>query len=445
MTTTPSEKLLFLHIPRTGGGSLTNILDDHYDVADIAPFWNPQDFARDGTHDLSRYKLIRGHCGPNEVERVAGQGFSTITFLRDPLARTASIYRWLRTLDVHEELADGARVAEAYGAVEPTFDPKSQHAIEAARRLSFEEFVETDVATDFVSDGQTINLGTAPVEPNSGTIDLHSKKQFRDREIRTNTLPRARDFVQDCLTVGIIENYAESVMLLHYLMRWPLRLQQQNFHDTKTHMAMTDFTDRAREAVKQRNQADMLLYQFACKRFDEQFAVMAEDLGTDDVSEMPTHINARFREEGLQMSKPFSSVQVNARNVWPGLGWSAREFAGQGQYRRSFDSESVVTLNVTLDPTLDFGKPRVLTLFLQQCVDADPGQNIRIDIDGQILEFGGNGPPNNPDSGSPPLYPYYWGVPFGKIYEHEGRLEVTIRLVDVGSSALVSVGAFEVL
>ncbi len=440
----PSDKLLFVHIPRTGGGSLINVLDDHYDVADIAPFWNPQDFASDGSHDLSKYKLIRGHCGPNEIERVADQGFSTITFLRDPLARTGSIYRWLRTLEVRDELADGARVADAYGAAEPTFDPESQKAIEAARRLSFEEFVETDIAVDFVSNGQTINLGTAPVAPNSRTIDLHSKKQFRDRKIRTNTLPRALNFIRDCLTVGIIEKYAESVLLLHYLMGWPLRLQQQNFHDTKAHMAMTHFTDRAREAVEQRNRADMLLYQLACKRFDAQFAAMTEDLGSDDPAELPTLINAKFRDKCLQESEPRSSVQVNARNAWPGLGWGAREFVGQGQYCRSIGPDDVATLNVTLDPTLDFGKPRVLSFFLQQCVDVDPGQNIRIDIDGQVLDFGGNGPPTSLGDGLPALYPFYWGIPFGKVYEHEGRLEMTIRLVDVDSSALVSVGAFEV-
>lgn len=438
-----SKKLLFVHIPRTGGGSLINILDDHYDVADIAPFWNPQDFARDEAHDLKKYRLVRGHCGPNEIERLGDSQYATITFLRDPVARTASIYRWLRTLDVAEEIKDGAAVAQAYGADTPTFDPKSQDAIEAARSLSFEDFIEVDVATDFVSNGQTINLGSPPLEPGFG-IDLHSWEQFRDDEVQRHTLPRALSFLERCLMVGIIERYAESVILLHYLMGWHLAPMAPNFHDTKAHVGMTKLTDHARDAVALRNQADISLYEFARVRFQEQFDRMANDLGTDDVREMPSAVNARYRENFFRERSPVSFVQVTAGAEWPGTGWSARKFLGGGRYARSIGADDVVTLSVLLDPTVDFGKPRILSLCLQECIDVDPAKDIRVDIDGQVLEFGGNGPLTGQDNGLPTLYPYYWGVPFGKIYQHEGRIELNIRLVDVNASAHVYVGAFEV-
>lgn len=439
----PSDKLIFVHIPRTGGGSLINVLDDHYDVADIAPFWNPQDFAKDETHDLSRYKLIRGHCGPNEIERVVDQGFSTITFLRDPLTRTASIYRWLKTLEVRDELADGALVAKAYGAVEPTFDPESQHAIDAARSLSFEEFVETDVAADFVSNGQTINLGTAPMEVSDYQVDLHAIAERRDQEIQQHTFPRAIGVLDRCMMVGIIEKYTQSVILLHYLMGWSLAPIGQNSHDTKAHASLTNLTDRARVSIERRNEADIALHQHALACFETQFGDMVNDLGTDDLADLSTAVNARYREKALQKPQ-YSSVQVDACSVWPGLGWSERQFAGPGEYSRLFGANNTVTLYIALDPTVDFGGERVLSLFLRECKSVDPSKNIYIEVDGLSLEFGGVGARTDQAGGLTPLYPYHWSLPFSKVFEMNGRLEISIRLVDVDSSALVSVGGFEV-
>ncbi len=444
MNRVPRDKLLFVHIPRTGGGSLINVLDDHYDISDIAPFWNPQDFASDPDRDLTAYNLVRGHCGPNELERLSHANFSVITFLRDPVARTASIYRWLRTLKVEEELRAGAVAAEAYGAEKPTFDPRSQRAIEAALSLSFEDFVEAEVALDFVSNGQAINLGASPVGPGTPARPPHALKDQREGAIQGQILPTARRFLERCLTIGLVEKYDQSLILLHYLMGWPLAPKVANFHDTKAHVEMTQLTDRARTTIEERNKADFELYRFAVERFDHQFEEMMKDLGTTDPKGLGEAVNQRFHERIRRDAAVSPSVRLKASMAWPGIGWSERRVAAPGQYYRSFGRKDVVTLFVALDASIDVGRSRVLTLYLQNCVDADPSEHICVEIGGQRLEFGGSGPLTDPNTGLPPSFPYYWSLPYGKIYEHDGRLEISIRLEKCGTSASVSVGAIEV-
>lgn len=130
--------LVFIHIPRSGGSTLTNLLDLHFAndqilkanllhgeqgrILGIAGHTG-EHFELD--HPLSRYRLITGHSNFGDVDAIV-KAPVYMTMLRDPLQRVVSLYRYWKShrLDYCEKY-------ELRGPL-------------LAHRLSLDEFVRSD-------------------------------------------------------------------------------------------------------------------------------------------------------------------------------------------------------------------------------------------------------------------------------------------------------------
>jgi Sulfotransferase family len=92
------KKLFFLHIPRTGGTSLISHLDKLFDSADICPAHEQFEFENIGAQGmLESFDFYRGHFGINLIEKISGDK-TLITWLRKPIPRVFSTWRYLRKL-----------------------------------------------------------------------------------------------------------------------------------------------------------------------------------------------------------------------------------------------------------------------------------------------------------------------------------------------------------
>lgn len=105
-----SKSLVFLHIPKTGGTSLTNILVKNFEDTDVYPI-------RAAIHrhlierGLSTYKLACGHFEYDDIIDECGRkNVDIITMLREPKARILSAYYFLRShkVEYHESETDSA-------------------------------------------------------------------------------------------------------------------------------------------------------------------------------------------------------------------------------------------------------------------------------------------------------------------------------------------------
>jgi hypothetical protein len=86
--------LLFMHIHKTAGTSVTKWLDQQFEPDVICPL--NCDYQIEAAEDLRRYKLFRGHITPGVLSKKMGGPVRAVTFLREPMARLWSAYRFWR-------------------------------------------------------------------------------------------------------------------------------------------------------------------------------------------------------------------------------------------------------------------------------------------------------------------------------------------------------------
>ena len=91
------EKLVFLHIPKNAGTTLTRILDKEFTPPEIYPHLSlighyPASF-------IARHRLFHGHFTLHEIQYIPGEK-SIFTLLRKPRARILSQYHFHKSLKI---------------------------------------------------------------------------------------------------------------------------------------------------------------------------------------------------------------------------------------------------------------------------------------------------------------------------------------------------------
>ncbi len=89
------EKIVFLHIPKTGGTTLHHLLSEGREDGEICPerFNGLHSFT---AGELVRYKVFSGHFDHPSTELIPGRK-AVITMLREPVARLVSLYHFQKS------------------------------------------------------------------------------------------------------------------------------------------------------------------------------------------------------------------------------------------------------------------------------------------------------------------------------------------------------------
>jgi hypothetical protein len=226
--------LVFLHIPRTGGTTLTRLLKgrfakDQIFVAQMpAPTSAAQQFAAlpEPTRQAVRLLLIGHHEYTQDAVWPADAVY--ITMLRDPVKRIVSTYRF-----IHEHPADPLYATVVGGG------------------MSLREFVTSELGAT-VNDWQARCLAGEP--PGA-------------REWAPDVLDRSIRHVEERFAlVGLSERFDETVALLGVLFDW------QGLHYAPLNVSRTEVEVRREdeELIRELNPMDVALYEFAARRLEGQ-------------------------------------------------------------------------------------------------------------------------------------------------------------------------------
>jgi len=227
-------KIIFMHIPKTGGETFTNEIIARNISTDRLLFGlkgtqEYQAFVDMPQEEKENLACVAGHLYFG-VHELFDSPCKYLAFVRDPVERIISTYYFTRRTKDHP-----------------------RH--EQARNCSLLEFVGDKNDLE-MSDYQVRLLGGNPVEP-VGPEELERAKANIEKHF---------------LCVGLTERFDASLLLMAKLLGFShIFYRRWNVSHNKKRVRPADL-DRARQVIRERNQLDIGLYESCSRRLEAQLA-----------------------------------------------------------------------------------------------------------------------------------------------------------------------------
>lgn len=234
----PPKTLIFLHIPKTGGTTLSRVVARQYsqrslfaiDGADIEG--SIEDLAGMEQERKRAIRYIHGHVSFGIHSLLSGP-VTYITLVRDPVERLISHY-WhavtVRNHYLHDLVADG--------------------------RMSLYDYVRSDASPE-ISNGQTkaiAGIAAGPGEPEQADTALLELAK--------------RNICVHFAAVGVSERFDESLMLLRSIFGWK-KVFYFRENVTRGRPRRGQFSLETVKAIEARNLLDRQLHEFATARLEK--------------------------------------------------------------------------------------------------------------------------------------------------------------------------------
>lgn len=239
--------LLFLHVPKTGGTTLRNIMANQFandTIFSIGSLINEGicKFRDLAPQSRKQIRLLQGHMAFG-LHRYMDPPTVYFTLLRNPVDRVLSDYYYVKTHRLHP-----------------------LHGQVAAMSLC--EYLQSGL-TGQLDNGQT-RLLCGDCEPGQPGIPSLRSLQARDLEVAVENLKT------QFILVGLQERFDESVILLKRKLGWKLPLYVKA-NVSKARSRANPLNESDRRLIEQHNILDIQLYHAAEQLFREQMA--AEGVG----------------------------------------------------------------------------------------------------------------------------------------------------------------------
>jgi Galactose-3-O-sulfotransferase len=237
--------VLFLHLPRAGGSTLTGVLLRQYPPNSVFLIQSRRvletmdRYSALPEEDRKRYRLIRGHMVFGLHEAVPGPS-TYITFLRNPVERVISQYQ--------------------LGIV------RGEQPAYESREKQVEHLVEHCETRLYMLNRQTRLLGGDRSVTMGHLNDPVLFAGANDGWLQAAITHLAEYFV----VFGLTERFDESLVLMQRALKWgSVYYRKQNVSARRLRRA--DLPPATVARIEQDNALDMALYEYASAHFDQQF------------------------------------------------------------------------------------------------------------------------------------------------------------------------------
>jgi hypothetical protein len=270
----PANHVAFIHIPKTAGTTFNNLIHPYLTQLPWCPLVMFEQLTQRPYDEILQYHLFMGHFHYKILEKILPPGFISLTFLREPVSRTISHYRYLMRVETLEGPA------------------WKDDELNLAKKMTFEEFINNEqlhLALDIIN-LQTNMLGGFEPLPEfthnaQGNNTLSTADQLADISVKINSAPNTRDHLDETHLdiakktlaqidfLGITERFQDSLFLLSFIFGWPPLVDSLHLNQRPNSEQETLDKDLL-ECIQNKVSLDLELYQFAQERFEQQFHQM---------------------------------------------------------------------------------------------------------------------------------------------------------------------------
>jgi hypothetical protein len=256
-----SEAYLFLHIPKTAGTSVLNILRRILGVQNVSPAVGAY-FDHIDIEQISKYRMVVGHFSSDQIACFPGR--KILTFLRDPVDQFISKYYFYRSLVESGDIL-----------------------VTLCKRYSLEDLIDLN---GFESKSfwnsyvrQLASVGAHVAVPDS------------------DALKRASQTLANCEFIGIYEELMDALDVMSYTFGWPPIDELPRNNVINRRKSVMELDPAIVERIRKANELDIELYKYARELFLNRKRSM-----------MRSAINRRTHERCTE-----SSTLLAARHLTP--------------------------------------------------------------------------------------------------------------------------------
>jgi len=236
--------VLFLHIPKTAGLTMFDILNREYGRTNIYTFPGGRErleksinkFISFPENKKRKYRLLRGHFSFGLHRSMPGP-CTYITILRDPVKRVASHYRYVKHTEKH-----------------------ALHQQIVTEKMDLASYVTSGINPE-MDNGQTRLL--AGLNDNEIPFGQCGREFF---ELACHNLDRFFS------VAGLTERFDETLMLLRHVLRWKSLpfYTRQNVSPQQTPISKNN-----QQIIEEFNQLDLQLYAYATHKFANTLKIIS--------------------------------------------------------------------------------------------------------------------------------------------------------------------------
>ncbi len=270
------DRFIFLHIPKTAGTTVHTLLEQNFPCSEMLSTTRAEDafeqVRRVDARLLANLRLVKGHL-PYGIDKFLPGNWRYVTFLRDPVARVMSSYRYILTQRGSEDF-------RAIGGGQLDLSEVVSHRL-----------LRDNVQTRYLLGGEY--LTRRPL-----------------RELDDNCVAVAIERLRGFAFCGTVERFDESCGILCALIGLKdTRYVKKNESRQSSHRSLHDGT---RELIAQREAYDAALYRYAQRQLADtvnRFAVEQKSVAT-----VP-------RETSKSTAY---AVRLDLKRIWCRLAWLLR-------------------------------------------------------------------------------------------------------------------------
>lgn len=343
----PTEKVLFLHIPKTAGTTLAAVLEQHFDYHKIAPFLFPRDLPRIDASNFDQYHYFRGHIDYDVMVKLLEAEPICMTMLRDPVERYISAFAQLqrngqealqlnpeqnRPLHIFAQL----NLPQFFDNIPPQLllfkaRARNRQTRMITSRYRFKELTEMFAAYSTYDSNSAFFVGEE--------LEIEPEQLLAEAKYRLSNMA----------FFGLTERFQDSLFLMAFTFGLPPLVDYQKLNVAPSRPRQDNLPPETVQQIRDENQLDLQLYAYAQQLFQQRYETMQRELlaryGQPIHAQLPLPLPQRILVDLLeqhyqwrlrQRTRPTQSINYRFDQAIPGRGWHLPEQHPElGPYRWS--------------------------------------------------------------------------------------------------------------